>query len=92
MVGVMVLGQVFAWETLGKHKKAMMVGAERLRGRRGPEVGWRGNGAILTVSFAVATKALYCSVTCNSKHFFLPMFCIMAVGEMLLQVFFWDTG
>lgn len=30
-----------------------MVGAERLRGRLGPEVGWRGNAAILTVSFAV---------------------------------------
>lgn len=41
MVGVMVLGQVFAWETLGKHKKVMMVGAERLRGTLGPEVGWK---------------------------------------------------
>lgn len=69
-----------------------MVGAERLRGRLGPEVGWRGNAAILTVSFAVETNALYCSVTCNSKHFFLPMFFIMAVGEMLVPVFFCTTG
>ena len=68
-----------------------MVGAERLRRRLGPEVGWRSNGAILTVSFAVETNVLCCrnkcSVTCNSKHFFLPMFCIMAGVRCCFQSF-----